>query len=178
MCNRYTPPVQKVIEAHWCLPASTLPAWGASVYPRAPGPFIRARGDGRELVVGQWALVPHFAKSAKLTYQTNNARSEELAQKASYREPWQRGQRCIIPATSFDEPNLTCSSSNPTVKSIFQIERYEGPGAEPTPDSGYPTLFVVPVRVRDLPQCTRWCAHFVSRKCRLSTHKEALNTKK
>ena len=46
----------------------------------------------------------HFAKTPKLSYQTNNARSEELAQKASYREPWARGQRCIIPADSFDEP--------------------------------------------------------------------------
>src|SRR5690606_7413455 len=54
--------------------------------------------------VGQWALIPHFAKSAKLPYQTNNARSEELTSKASYRQPWQRGQRCIIPAMSFDEP--------------------------------------------------------------------------
>ena len=40
---------------------------------------------------------------------------------------------------------------------------------------GCVTLFVVPVRVRDVPQCTRWCAHFVPRKCRLRTHKGALN---
>ncbi len=42
---------------------------------------------------------------AKLPYATVNARSEELASKASYRDPWKRGQRCIIPAASFDEPN-------------------------------------------------------------------------
>jgi putative SOS response-associated peptidase YedK len=35
---------------------------------------------------------------------TNNARSEELAIKPSYKQPWARGQRCIIPAESFDEP--------------------------------------------------------------------------
>jgi putative SOS response-associated peptidase YedK len=61
-------------------------------------------GGDRELVLGQWALIPHFAKTAKLAYQTNNARAEELASKASFREPWLRGQRCIIPAASFDEP--------------------------------------------------------------------------
>lgn len=75
------------------------------MYPRAPGPFIRLAANGSpELVIGQWGLIPHFAKTAKLPYATNNARSEELHQKASYRGPWSRGQRCIIPAWSFDEP--------------------------------------------------------------------------
>ena len=31
-------------------------------------------------------------------------RFEELSAKASYKQPWTRGQRCIIPALSFDEP--------------------------------------------------------------------------
>jgi putative SOS response-associated peptidase YedK len=78
------------------------------VFPRAKGPFIRAARDSteyeRELVVGQWALVPWFAKSATLPYSTHNARYEELANKASYKLPWARGQRCIIPVDWFDEP--------------------------------------------------------------------------
>lgn len=45
---------------------------------------------------GSGALIPWFAKSPKLTYNTNNARSEGW---------WKRGQRCIIRAFSFDEPN-------------------------------------------------------------------------
>ena len=55
-------------------------------------------------MIGQWGLIPWFAKTAKLSYSTFNARSEELASKASYKDPWQRGQRCVIPAWSFDEP--------------------------------------------------------------------------
>lgn len=58
-----------------------------------------------ELVAGQWRLIPFFAKSPRPSYQTNNARSEELAAKATFRDPRKRGQRCIIPARSFDEPN-------------------------------------------------------------------------
>ena len=105
MCNRYVTPSQAETERFWHIGNRNQPRWWeAAVYPRAVGPFVRARDIGRELVVGPWALIPHFAKSAKLTYQTNNARSEELASKASYRQPWQRGQRCIIPAMSFDEP--------------------------------------------------------------------------
>lgn len=97
------------IERYWHVgPRNNNPWRGGVVYPRAPGPFIRrARHDpgyARELVIGQWGLIPWFAKGTKLSYSTNNARSEELATKASYKDPWKRGQRCIIPADSFDEP--------------------------------------------------------------------------
>lgn len=97
------------MERYWHVgPRNNNPWRGGVVYPRAPGPFIRrARHDpgyARELVIGQWGLIPWFAKGTKLSYSTNNARSEELATKASYKDPWKRGQRCIIPADSFDEP--------------------------------------------------------------------------
>ena len=36
---------------------------------------------------------------------TNNARSESLATRPTFRGPWARGQRCLIPADSFLEPN-------------------------------------------------------------------------
>jgi putative SOS response-associated peptidase YedK len=108
MCNRYVSPEAGDMERYWHVGAST--PWRMSeVYPRAPGPFIRTERDAteskRELVIGQWGLVPWFAKTAKLTYSTNNARFEEIASKASFKHSWQYGKRCIIPAVSFDEPN-------------------------------------------------------------------------
>jgi len=107
MCNRYTAPDEAAIERFWHVGRSNQ--WrGSGVFPRSPGPFIRRQredaGYSRELVVGQWGLIPWFAKEAKLPYSTNNARSEELAAKASFKAPWARGQRCIIPALHFDEP--------------------------------------------------------------------------
>jgi len=109
MCNRYTPPDEAAIERLWHIGRSQRPSWPRVTFPRAAGPFIRRHRDAvnhqRELVVGQWGLIPWFAKEAKLTYSTNNARSEELAAKATFKHPWGRGQRCIIPARSFDEPN-------------------------------------------------------------------------
>lgn len=106
MCNRYIPPNEADIEAYWHIGRTNQPKlWQSELFPRSQGPFIRIGQTGeRELIVGQWSLIPHFAKSPKLKYNTNNARSEELAQKPSYRDPWKRGQRCIIPAISFDEP--------------------------------------------------------------------------
>lgn len=110
MCNRYTPPAVAEIEREWAIGSrSPVRWWDEVLFPRGSGPFIRrARDDAgysRELVAGQWGLIPWFAKESKLKYPTNNARSEEMAGKASYKLPWARGQRCIIPAADFDEPN-------------------------------------------------------------------------
>lgn len=98
------------MEREWAI-GSRNPVrwWDTTLVPREQGPFIRRAKDdagySRELVVGQWGLIPWFAKEPKLKYPTNNARSEEQADKASYKHPWARGQRCIIPAADFDEPN-------------------------------------------------------------------------
>ena len=108
MCTRYITPEQLDIERHWQIGARDPMRWAHDMFPAYQGPFIRAdrhsTEPARELVVGQWALVPWFAKERKLKYPTCNARSEELADKASYKHPWARGQRCIIPAAAFFEP--------------------------------------------------------------------------
>ena len=110
MCNRYTPPKELEIEREWHVGnRNPMRWWDEVLFPRGQGAFIRRAKDdagySRELVVGQWGLIPWFAKEPRLKYPTNNARSEELADKASYKLPWARGQRCIIPAADFDEPN-------------------------------------------------------------------------
>lgn len=106
MCNRYVSPQEAAMERYWSITGRTPGQVGA--FPPLPGPVHPPRQDdpgySRELIVGQWGLIPWFAKEPKLPYSTNNARSEELAAKASYKHPWARGQRCIIPAESFDEP--------------------------------------------------------------------------
>ncbi len=109
MCNRYVSPQEGDIERFWHVGRGRpLRWWDEVVFPRGKGVFIRrAVNDAtcsRELVAGQWGLIPWFANAPKLTYSTNNARSEELAAKAAYKHPWAKGQRCIIPALSFDEP--------------------------------------------------------------------------
>ncbi len=108
MCTRYISPEAGDIERHWQVGSRTPQRWPHEVFPRYLGPFIRAARDSthyeRELVTGQWSLVPWFAKTAKLPYPTCNARSEELSAKASYKQPWARSQRCIVPAESFFEP--------------------------------------------------------------------------
>jgi putative SOS response-associated peptidase YedK len=108
MCTRYISPEAGDIERLWHV-GSRNPWRGGEIFPNYLGPFIRAARESavpeRELVIGQWSLTPWFAKERKLKYPTSNARSEELMAKASYKQPWSRGQRCIIPALAFFEPN-------------------------------------------------------------------------
>ena len=106
MCNRYVSPEEAEIERFWEIGRrNPLQWWQPAIFPLSRGPFVRSSADGsRELVVGQWGLIPWFAKTPKLTYSTNNARFEGIEEKASYKASWLQGKRCIIPAWSFDEP--------------------------------------------------------------------------
>ena len=110
MCTRYVSPEAADIERLWHVGRHN--PWRGprkEVFPGYLAPFIRASRHSaepeRELVVGQWNLIPWFAKESKQKFATCNARSEELASKASYKHPWARGQRCVIPAEAFYEPN-------------------------------------------------------------------------
>jgi putative SOS response-associated peptidase YedK len=107
VCNRYVSPDDAAIERFWQVRPGA-PWHCASVYPRAPGPFIhRAPATpepAKRLAIGQSGLIPWFAKEARLPHSTNNACAGEITTKASYKQPWNRGQRCIIPAMSIDEP--------------------------------------------------------------------------
>lgn len=122
MCNQYTPAsaVQIARQFGVAVRADYHPA---DVFPRSQGWFVRqAQGEAdRELVKGQWGLIPVFADTPHLPYSTNNARSEELEAKASFRQPWARGQRCIIPVATFWEP---CWESGKNV--WWKFERANG----------------------------------------------------
>jgi putative SOS response-associated peptidase YedK len=118
MCTRYISPEAGAIERHWRV-GRRNPWRGGEVFPNYTGTFIRAARDSvapeRELVLGQWTLIPWFATERKLKYPTCNARAEELSAKASYKQPWARGQRCLIPALAFFEPNWETGKHVPWV---------------------------------------------------------------
>jgi len=84
------------------------------LWPGYLGSFIRRHphadaGDDavptHEALNGLFGLVPHWATDTKLTKHTYNARTETVADKPSFREAWQRGQHCIIPAEAIYEPD-------------------------------------------------------------------------
>lgn len=104
MCTRYIPPGQGEIEDAWHIGRHNQPKWAKEVFPRSLGPFLRRGDAGLDLVVGTWGLIPAWSNTPVLKYSTSNCRSEEAAGKPTFRDAWRKGQRCIIPALSFDEP--------------------------------------------------------------------------
>ena len=79
MCNRYFSPAQLEIDAWWKLDQQD---WWIDhedmIFPRKRGPFIRRAlddtGYSRQGVVGDWGLIPWFAKERVLKYSTNRDR--------------------------------------------------------------------------------------------------------
>lgn len=105
MCTRYISPDQTDIERAWHIGRHNQQRWARDIFPRALGPFLRqGQADGLDLVVGTWGLIPYWSNTPVLKYSTCNCRSEEAGAKPTFRDAWRRGQRCIIPALSFDEP--------------------------------------------------------------------------
>ena len=81
------------------LPEGADPTEGADKPQRAPLP--------RQLVAGQFGLVPPWVKSAsdaKLrSTKLVNARSETVTTSTNFRGAWLAGQRCIVPMRAFIE---------------------------------------------------------------------------
>jgi len=74
-------------------------------YNIAPGqsvPIIRNTGQGNELLLARWGLVPHWSREPRTKYSTINARAETVAEKPSYCDAFERW-RCPIPANGFYE---------------------------------------------------------------------------
>ena len=101
------------------------------MWPRKPGVFIRktpSEGDeatGRELVAGQFGLVPPWVKSAsdaKLrSPKLVTARAETVTTSKNFRDAWLKGQRCIVPMMAFFEDDLRSGKPVPT-----RIARVDG----------------------------------------------------
>lgn len=110
MCTRYITPEVAAVERHWHIGRAHTWRWPRpDMFPKYPGPFIRAPREpaeaGFELAVGQWWLIADNATEQFPAARTYNARWEGLSSRWSFRGAWARGQRCLIPAESFFEPN-------------------------------------------------------------------------
>ena len=127
---------------HVAAPAFTV---GREVWPRQPGVFIRAaqaqeaqeaeaaadadkpprEAPARELVAGQFGLVPRWVKSAsdaKLrSTKLVNARSETVTTSSNFRDAWLAGQRCIVPMMAVMEDDWRSGKAVPT-----RIARVDG----------------------------------------------------
>jgi putative SOS response-associated peptidase YedK len=110
MCGRYTYKLTwEDIVALYRLTLPDEPPEGLresyNVAPTHLMPIIRPAGNGRELTIAKWGLVPFWSKPeqvAKPSYSTINARDDRIQSAASYREPFKQW-RCLVPATGWYE---------------------------------------------------------------------------
>jgi putative SOS response-associated peptidase YedK len=74
-----------------------------NIAPSLSVPVIRQAPDGRRVAdLLRWGLIPNWAKDPSIGAKLNNARSESVAEKPSFRSAYRR-RRCIVPASGFYE---------------------------------------------------------------------------
>ena len=61
----------------------------------------------------RWGLIPWRAKDAKIGPRCINAMAETVASKPAFRDPFKRGQRCIVPVDGFYEWQKRESGNQP-----------------------------------------------------------------
>ena len=87
-----------------------------NVAPTHVMPIIRPAGNGRELLMAGWGLIPFWLKPdqlAKQPYATINARSDRIEKAPTYREPFKK-RRCLVPATGWYEwQKVTAKTKKP-----------------------------------------------------------------
>ncbi len=113
MCNKYEP-VQYELWPIMGVEAPVQP-YKLALGPWGHGPFIRPVEGRLQAFVGQWAMVAPGAREAaprSRVPMTNNARLETIDEKKTFSGPWARGQRCLIPARSYDEPRYDDGRTN------------------------------------------------------------------
>jgi putative SOS response-associated peptidase YedK len=111
MCGRYVSPDDASIErefnlvrAEWQFPISY------NVAPTQNVPAVRVMDGKPQGVLLRWGLIPFWAhgipptvEGTKRPLSTINAKVENIRSASAWRDPWMRGQRCIIPALGFYE---------------------------------------------------------------------------
>jgi putative SOS response-associated peptidase YedK len=106
MCGRYThnPTWQQIVNLYRLAlpdeePPGLKPSW--NVAPTHVMPIIRPAGNGRELVMAGWGLIPFWPKPDQLAKQPtarSTARAETIRTAPTYREPF-KTKRCLVRAT-------------------------------------------------------------------------------
>lgn len=74
-----------------------------NVAPQSPVPVIYETREGERVAeLMRWGLIPSWAKDSTIGHKLNNARSEGVFDKPSFRQAVRR-RRCILPASGFYE---------------------------------------------------------------------------
>ena len=101
------------------------PRWNVTPQSEVPVVFETREGE-RVAEPMRWGLVPHWAKDMAIGNKLNNARSEGMADKPSFRQAV-RKRRCIVPASGFYEWTVATGADSKTFKQPHYISPRQGP---------------------------------------------------
>ena len=108
MCGRFVSPDEAAIERHWHIGRHNWNSFIVPVFNVAPTmqvPIILLAPDGViELAGARWGLIPGWWKKPVPPSLTFNARSEEAAEKPTWRQSL-KTMRCLMPACGWYEWN-------------------------------------------------------------------------
>jgi putative SOS response-associated peptidase YedK len=76
------------------------------VLPTEQVPVVVEEAGEAEAAMMRWGLIPYWANGIPLKASTINATVERIDSAPSYRDPWHRGQRCILVMGGFYEPHV------------------------------------------------------------------------
>jgi putative SOS response-associated peptidase YedK len=123
MCGRYVSPEVAAMEREYHLGRNgsgklfgDLDSYSPSfnLAPSQAVPVIRVVRDvegRREATLMRWGLVPHWSKGEIPKYHTFNCDIAKLETAATWRGPWRRGQRCVMPAVGYYEWHVLADGS-------------------------------------------------------------------
>jgi len=107
MCGKYilaqaakAERVFRITRGRWEYPPSYR------VLPTEQVPVVVAAHGEREAAQMRWGLIPWWASGVPLKASTINATAERLERAPSYRDAWNRAQRCIFVMAGFYEPHV------------------------------------------------------------------------
>lgn len=124
MCGRYVAPEAADLEREWNLRHAPNPfdRINYNTSPTHQVPVVRRGADGSpELAAMRWGLIPFWAKGVAPKYNTINATVERMREAPTYRGPWRRAQRVIVPALGFYEWQIVDVPGGKSVKRPYYI---------------------------------------------------------
>ncbi len=121
MCTNFETPQLELftVDLNWPIPTFN---YAMEQYPGylAPIRLHDHESGNAELRQAMFGLVPFWSKDDKASRNTYNARSETVASKPSYREPWKKRRYALVPMARFYEPDYA------TGKAVrWKIERQD-----------------------------------------------------
>ncbi|MYM65420.1 DUF159 family protein [Pseudoduganella sp. FT55W] len=109
MCVNFRPPDPEMLDAVMgvIIDLHDTGFWKTETWKDYGAPIVRRGADGqREGVLASYGIVPRKRIPAGVKpFDTMNARAETVGQLRSFSSAWKNSQLCLVPMTSFYEPN-------------------------------------------------------------------------